>query len=125
MALNVLRRAGKNEVADALAESAAYGVLASEAPSTEPKCNPHPDAPHGFNRNASHNAGRYVCDCEGWEPDGVAMPSAPADPIMDVVEQIAQQWDGCTHEASGIEIGEAIRSAGIRLTLGVKGLDRG
>jgi hypothetical protein len=30
-------------------------------------CNPHPDAPHGFNRNASHNAGRYVCDCEGWD----------------------------------------------------------
>jgi len=32
----------------------------------EPTCNPHPDAPHGFNRNASHNAGRYVCECEGW-----------------------------------------------------------
>lgn len=32
----------------------------------EPPCNPHPDAPHGYNRNASHNAGRYVCDCEGW-----------------------------------------------------------
>jgi len=36
---------------------------------TEPKCNQHPDAPHGFDRNASHNAGRYVCECEGWEPD--------------------------------------------------------
>ncbi len=32
-------------------------------------CNPHPDAPHGFSRNASHSAGRYVCDCEGWMPD--------------------------------------------------------
>ena len=32
-------------------------------------CNPHPDAPHGFNRNASHNENRYVCDCEGWQPD--------------------------------------------------------
>ena len=32
-------------------------------------CNTHPDAPHGFNRNASHNAGRYVCDCEGWTPE--------------------------------------------------------
>jgi hypothetical protein len=31
-------------------------------------CNPHPDAPHGFNRDASHSAGRYVCDCEGWMP---------------------------------------------------------
>jgi hypothetical protein len=34
-------------------------------------CNPHPDAQHGFNRNASHSAGRYVCDCEGWMPAGV------------------------------------------------------
>lgn len=31
-------------------------------------CSDHPDAPHGFNRNASHNAGRFVCDCEGWTP---------------------------------------------------------
>ena len=35
----------------------------------EPKCSDHPDAPHGFDRNASHSAGRYVCECEGWEPD--------------------------------------------------------
>ena len=35
----------------------------------EPTCNPHPDAPHGFCRDASHSAGRYVCECEGWEPD--------------------------------------------------------
>lgn len=34
-----------------------------------PQCNPHPDAPHGFSRNASHSAGRYVCDCEGWISD--------------------------------------------------------
>jgi hypothetical protein len=32
-----------------------------------PECNPHPKAPHGFNRNASHSAGRYVCECEGWQ----------------------------------------------------------
>lgn len=32
-----------------------------------PKCNPHPMAPHGFNRNASHSADRYVCNCEGWD----------------------------------------------------------
>lgn len=32
-----------------------------------PKCNPHPMAPHGFNRQASHSADRYVCDCEGWD----------------------------------------------------------
>jgi len=31
------------------------------------KCKTHPDAPHSFLRNASHNAGRYVCQCEHWE----------------------------------------------------------
>lgn len=31
-------------------------------------CNLHPDAPHGFDRNASHSEDRYVCDCEGWVP---------------------------------------------------------
>jgi hypothetical protein len=34
----------------------------------EAVCSTHPDAPHGFNRNASHNEDRYVCDCEGWTP---------------------------------------------------------
>jgi len=34
----------------------------------EVPCKTHPDAPHGFDRNASHNADRYVCECEGWEP---------------------------------------------------------
>lgn len=34
-----------------------------------PSCKDHPKAPHGFNRNASHAQGRYVCDCEGWTPD--------------------------------------------------------
>ena len=33
----------------------------------EVPCKTHPDAPHGFNRNASHAEGRYVCDCEHWE----------------------------------------------------------
>lgn len=31
------------------------------------KCNPHPKAPHGFNRNASHANDRYTCECEGWD----------------------------------------------------------
>ena len=33
-----------------------------------PPCKADPRAPHGFDRNASHNADRYVCECEGWEP---------------------------------------------------------
>jgi hypothetical protein len=32
------------------------------------KCIPHPKAPHGFDRNASHGADRYVCECESWDP---------------------------------------------------------
>jgi hypothetical protein len=37
------------------------------AQQSEPKCNPHAKAPHGFNRNSSHAADHYVCDCEGWD----------------------------------------------------------
>ena len=47
----------------------------------EPPCNPHPDAPHGYNRNASHNAGRYVCDCEGWAALGGEKGEAVADEL--------------------------------------------
>jgi hypothetical protein len=33
----------------------------------ERSCKTHPDAPHGFLRNASHGMNRYVCECEYWE----------------------------------------------------------
>lgn len=36
-------------------------------PEEEPECSTDPAAPHGFDRNASHTAGRYVCECEAWE----------------------------------------------------------
>ena len=32
----------------------------------EKECSTHPMAPHGFLRQASHDAGRYVCECEWW-----------------------------------------------------------
>ena len=35
---------------------------------TEKPCSTHPDAPHGFVRNASHSVGHYVCECSGWTP---------------------------------------------------------
>jgi len=35
----------------------------------EVPCKTHPDAPHGFDRNASLSMDRYVCECEYWEPD--------------------------------------------------------
>lgn len=37
-------------------------------PTVEGVCSIHPDAPHGFDRNGSHSAGRYVCECESWTP---------------------------------------------------------
>ena len=40
-------------------------MIESEA-NTEKECNPHPNAPHGFLRQASHAANRYVCECEWW-----------------------------------------------------------
>ena len=35
----------------------------------EVPCKDHPDAPHGFCRDASHSYDRYVCECEFWEPE--------------------------------------------------------
>ena len=37
-------------------------------------CKTHPDAPHGFDRNASHSEDRYVCECESWEPPEQTKP---------------------------------------------------
>ena len=62
------------------AVNAIHKVLAQ--PEQEPKCNPHPKAPHGFNRNASHANGRYTCECESWDAyeagrlDGIAQEQA-------------------------------------------------
>jgi len=46
----------------------AYDQGAKHPDPKQPKCNPHSKAPHGFAREASHQAGRYVCDCESWDP---------------------------------------------------------
>jgi hypothetical protein len=46
---------------------------------------------------------------------GVAPSQAPS--LPDVIEQIAQEWDGCEYDApgGGIPIGDAIRAKGGRL----------
>ncbi len=49
-------------------------------------CNPHPDAPHGFDRNASHDEGRNVCDCERWSPPD------EDDPYEAIAGAERQQW---------------------------------
>jgi len=48
-------------------------------------CKEHPDAPHGFDRNASHSEDRYVCECEYWDP-----PLEPK-PVAWICE--ANDWD--------------------------------
>jgi dienelactone hydrolase len=54
------------EAIQALRQALAPEVTPEVTP--EVPCKTHPDAPHGFDRNASHSADRYVCECEGWEP---------------------------------------------------------
>ena len=44
-----------------------YQNGADVPPDEEHECSTDPAAPHGFDRNASHTAGRYVCECEAWE----------------------------------------------------------
>lgn len=70
---------------DALVQNAVYamcgpyGSAVAAAPvQQESKCSDHTDAPHGFDRNASHNAGRYVCECDGWVPTEPAGPEDQA-----------------------------------------------
>ena len=67
-----------------------------EQPAQEPKCSNHPDAPHGFCRDASHSAGRYVCECEGWE-----------------AEQLAPSWQGLSDD----ELDEIVDSLNVSLIL--------
>jgi len=78
------------------------------------RCNEHPDAPHGFMRDASHSAGRYVCECEFWEPQGVKIHAGPygeawiakEEPVAHVYRIEANgrpcvAWD----DANGIKVG--------------------
>ena len=72
-----------------------------------PDCNPHPDAPHGFNRNASHSLGRYSCDCEGWVPEPQFIVPEKPQPVAQwalIEPQPAQpdcrtccNWNPCLH----------------------------
>ena len=56
-----------------------------------PECNTHPKAPHGFNRNASHSAGRYVCDCEGWQLEWQGLSE---DEVQKCYEKNTGAWVG-------------------------------
>jgi hypothetical protein len=65
----------------------------------EVPCKTHPDAPHGFDRNASHSADRYVCECEGWEPvdwEAVAADQAMTIAMMKIENK--KEWVGLSDE---------------------------
>ena len=60
-------------------------------------CKTHPDAPHGFLRNASHTEGRYVCECEYWkEPE-----------IKTTMEMATQVYGECDWHKSALHHLEA------------------
>jgi hypothetical protein len=61
----------------------------------EVPCKTHPDAPHGFDRNASHSADRYVCECEGWEPpkrEWVGLTKEEFEQAVDGLEDLEDCW---------------------------------
>jgi hypothetical protein len=73
----------------------------------ENKCNPHPKAPHGFNRNASHANDRYTCECESWDAyeagyqDGVTYYEKVADDLQALcdkqslrIAELEKSWIG-------------------------------
>jgi hypothetical protein len=65
-----------------------------------PPCKTDPNAPHGFARNASHSADRYVCECEGWEPpkrEWVGLTEQDLKPLCDVYKSI---FDGYMYDFS-------------------------
>ena len=68
-ALKFVNQTGDTQTFDMCYADKAITALeeALAQPEQEPKCNPHPKAPHGFNRNASHANDRYTCECEGWD----------------------------------------------------------
>ena len=67
MALEALEDIFGKEKKDVGAINALRQALTPEVTQEVP-CKTDPRAPHGFDRNASHSADRYVCECEGWEP---------------------------------------------------------
>jgi hypothetical protein len=69
-ALEIWEKMQPNTSAGAVRVPAIQALRQALAPEVTPEvcCKTDPRAPHGFDRNASHSADRYVCECEGWEP---------------------------------------------------------
>jgi hypothetical protein len=58
----------------------------------EKECNPHPNAPHGFLRQASHDAGRYVCECEWWSEKDYEL--ATLEEAEEFAKKRNYEWNG-------------------------------
>jgi hypothetical protein len=74
--------------------------MSAERVDETPKCKDDPRAPHGFDRNASHNADRYVCECEGWEPPKKEWVGLTDEEIAELHNEWTQGnlWDGWNYE---------------------------
>jgi len=54
-------------------------------------CSTHPKAPHGFLRDASHAADRYVCECEAWDPYDAGFDNGFRKALQAIYEDEEQQ----------------------------------
>lgn len=83
-----------------------YDVWVEQKPVNKtPPCKMHPNAPHGFDMNASNNADRYVCECEGWEPQPEPPPECQTEEEKTAFAfgwwkamETKRQWVGLTDE---------------------------
>ena len=93
MAIEVIEAFGRGCDCDDYFMDIASTIDACKKALETPECNPHPKAPHGFNRNASHSAGRYVCECEGWQLEWQGLTSEEIESLdldNDVISVIFQ-----------------------------------
>jgi hypothetical protein len=58
------------------------------------KCNTHPNAPHGFLRQASHDAGRYVCECEWWSEKDYEVATLQEAEEFEKKRNYTYEWNG-------------------------------
>jgi|TARA_Y100000310_G_C20527072_1_gene736589 hypothetical protein len=65
----------------------------------DPPCSDHPDAPHGFDRNGSHNEGQYLCECANFD-------EMMRDDIIDTLNKVRE--DLCGDEFSTFDIDKQI-----------------
>ena len=83
----------------------------------QPKCNPHSKAPHGFMREASHQAARYVCECESWDPyeagreDGVqAMLKYEKDNYIPLTASEIVDCAGAVYQCDPNDLGDMVNT---------------